>query len=263
MKKVKIIFFVTITVILVVLCASLPKVTAMLVDKRLEEKTVYKAMYPIDMETKEGSTAFSMLEKLSIYTNGQSVSVKPANATKTEDEIKAAVESFLQQCQAAGIYQSFQPDSVTMSTKFVYDVADPSKSIVIWRYYAVKSEASKDSPVDGNELRTLDVIVDDDTGKILSVTFDHYGAGYAIDGLWERNRSRVTPLVELYFSQLDLLEKAEIAEASMGKLYQYSETDMGVTEVYYTIMDPACGSIEIAFVVGGVDTFRILVENRE
>ena len=32
---------------------------------------------------------------------------------------------------------------------------------------------------------------------------------------------------------------------------------MGVTEVYYTFLDPDCGAVRICFLVGGVDTFRI------
>lgn len=259
MKKLKTILLCVATLALVILCASLPRLTAIIADKKAEKAPVYKAIQPISLEVQEGSEAFSMLEKLSLYANGQSLIVKSTKATKTEDQIKACVEAFMSRCQASEIYQGFQPSSATVTTKFVYDVGDSSKSIIVWRYYATMLEPIKDSPMQETELRALDVIVDDETGKILSVSFDHYGVGYNQDGLSERNRSRVEPLIDMYFSQLGLLEKAEIAEASMGKLYEYTETDLGVTEVHYTILDPACGTIKITFAVGGVDAFQVIV----
>lgn len=259
MKKLKVILLLIATLALVILCACLPKLTAVYIDGEAENVAVYRDMQPVELEVKEGTTAFSMLEKLSLYANGQSVDIKSANATKEEAEIKTCVETFLDKCQATGIYEGIDPSSATISTKLVYDVADPAKSLVVWRYYATKLESAKDSQTQQTEIRGLDVIVDDETGKILSVSFEHYGAGYSQDGIWDRNRKRVNLLADLYFAQLELSEKADIAEASMGKLYEYVETDAGMTQVHYTILDPACGGIKITFEVGGVDNFRATV----
>ncbi len=260
MKKLKICLFAAGALALALLCAGLPVLTAMLMDQQVEKTPDYNTIRPIELEFNEGASTLSMLAKLSLYINGNSVSVKAERATKTPDEIRACVEQFLSQCQARGIYQGMKLSGMTVTPHMVYNANDPTKCIIVWRCYATQTGPGQ-SASGQKELRQLtDVAVDDETGKILSISFDHYNVSYSQADIWERNRNRVEPLADLYFAQLGLTEKAETAKASPDKYYDYLEVDMGVTEVYYTIFDPDCGAVRICFLVGGVDTFRIYVE---
>ena len=255
MKKLKICLFAAGALVLALLCAGLPKLTAMLMDRQVEKTPDYNIIRPVALEMQEEE--LSMLAKLSLYINGSRVSVKAERATKTPDEIRACVEQFLSQCQARGIYQGMNLSNMTVTPNMVYNAKDPTKCIIVWRCYATQTGPGKSDLGPGELWRLTDVAVDDETGKILSISFDHYNVSYSQDGIWERNRNRVEPLADLYFAQLGLTEKAEMAKASPEKYYDYLEIDMGVTEVYYTFLDPDCGAVRICFLVGGVDTFRI------
>ena len=255
MKKLKIFLLATGAIALALLCAGLPALTAMLMDQRVEKAPDYNTIRPVALEMQDAE--LSVLAKLSLYINGSRVSVKEERATKTPDEIRTCVEQFLSQCQVRGICQGMNLSGMTVTPNMVYNAIDPTKYIIVWRCYATQT-GPEQSASGQKELRQLtDVAVDDETGKILSISFDHYNVPYSQDGIWERNRNRVEPLAQLYFAQLGLTEQADAAKAEPEKYYDYLEMDMGVTEVYYTILDPDCGAVRICLVVGGVDTFRI------
>ena len=256
MKKLKICLFVTGALALALLCAGLPAFAAMLMDRQVEKTPDYNTVRPVTLETQE---ELSVLAKLSLYINGSRVSVKAERATKTPDEIRACVEQFLSQCQARGIYQGMNLSGMTVTPNMVYNANDPTECIIVWRCYATQNGPGQNASGQEELRRLTDVAVDDETGKILSASFDHTYVTYSQADIWERNRNRVEPLAQLYFAQLGLTEKAETAKASPEKYYDYLEIDMGVTEVYYTFLDPDCGAVRVSFLVGGVDTFRITV----
>ena len=260
MKKLKICLFAAGALALALLCAGLPVLTAMLMDQQVEKTPDYNTVRPVAQEFNEATSPLSMLAKLSLYINGSRVSVKAERATKTPDEIRACVEQFLSKCQDRGICQGMELSDMTVTPNMVYRANDPTRFIIVWRCYATQTGPGKNTSGQ-NELRRLtDVAVDDETGKILSISFDHTYVSYSQDDIWQRNKERVEPLTQLYFAQLGLTEKAEMAKASPEKYYDYLETDMGVTEVYYTILDPECGAVRICFVGGGVDTFRVILK---
>lgn len=255
MKK-RVISIVAGAVVLVALCAGLPKLTAMLMDKQAENTPVFNDIRPVEQTT--DTDTLSMLDRLWLYGNGKSVDVNGANATKTENEIKKCVETFLYPCRAAGIYQGVTFPSPTLTAKLIYDVDDPSRSMIVWEYYAVKFQTTIDGQQLG-EMRTINVIVDDETGKILSVLFDHYNVSYSQNDIWQRNKKRVEPLAELYFAQLELTELAQAAEASPEKYSFLEEQGENETEVHYILEEPDCG-VKLIFAASGLDAFRVSVE---
>jgi len=261
MKKLRSILAVAVTLGLVLLCAGLPNFSALLIRQKTGKTPVYKDIPPVELDFNQEEKPLSMLAKLSLYLNGQRVDVKPANATRTEEEIETRVKAFLSQCEQAGVHGSFQHPRPSVSTQVVYDVSNPAKSMIVWRYSGVALGPLKADNSQSYEMHVLDVTVDDESGRILAITLNHYNVSYSENGIWSRNRKRVEALTDLYFAQLGLTQMAELAEASPDKLYEYMEVDMGVTEVYYTILDPDCGALKILFLVGGVDTFRIMPTN--
>ena len=264
--------FLIIAGVLVALCAGLPGFTALLMDKQAQSAPVFNDILPAEQASDRDT--LSTLDRLWLYGNGKSVDIKPANATKTEDEIKKCVETFLDPCRAAGIYQGVTFLSPTLTTKLIYNVDDPSQTMIVWEYYATDFQTTADRQLFG-ETWAINVIVDDETGKVISVQvdhyvvdeetgkvvsvlFDHYNVSYSINELWERNKKRIEPLVDLYFAQLGLQEAAKAAKASPEN-YEYLERDTGVTETHYTFADSTRG-VEISFAVSGADTFRITVK---
>ncbi len=254
MKK-RIISAIAATVAMAILCAGLPSLTAIFMEKQGKNAPFFNDMHPVEQVS--DTDTLPMLEKLWLYDNGKSVNIKPANATKTELEIKKCGEAFLYPCRANGIYQVVTFAHPTMTTNLIYDMDDPSRSMIVWEYYATNFQTTADGQYLG-ETRTINVIVDDETGKILSVRFDHYNVSYSTKDIWERNRKRIEPLMDLYFAQLGLLEAAKAVKASPQN-YEYLERDTGVTEVHYTFADSTHG-VKIIFATSGKDSFQISVE---
>lgn len=261
MKKLKVIVLLAVGLALVLLCANLPKLIGRYAAQQGEKMSVANGQptvvtHPPATEADTGEKGFSVLGKLGMYLNGENVDTQPAKAVRTVSQIKACVEGFMAQCLTAGIYQGMEPAEVTVTPQMFYLADDPSRSVILWRYYATQTGPGK-SEYGPEELRVLDVMVDDETGMILSASFDHYYTSFAKDDIYERNKQRAEPLTDLYFAQLGLTQRAEAAEAEPDKYYDYMETDMGVTDVLYTMIDPDCGVVKILFTLGGVDTFRI------
>lgn len=248
MRKQKIILTVAAALGLVLLCASLPKLTAMFIDGQAGNSPVYNDIRPVEMELQDGKDTLPILGKLYLCANGKNMSIEPFHAQKTEDEIIACVDALMDACQEAGFYQSFTPSDEVLSTKLVYDVGDPSNSIIVWTYFAFKSDP----------METLEIMIDDETGKIFSITYRHPGT-WTLDGIWERNKKILDSFTDLYFAQLGLSGNAEAAEAAPGTLYEYAEVDFGVTEVYYTLSDPTYGTVQITFNAGGGGTFLVQI----
>lgn len=258
MKKLKIILSLAATVTLVLLCAGLPKLVSVLVDVRAGKKPVYNNMQSVELELNEANGNLPIMAKLSLWANGKTMTISAASATKTEDEIKFCAEEFMDSCRKAGLYQGFTPEKETVSTKLIYDVSDSSKSMVVWRYFAYRNEP-KAADAETSEVRTLELMIDDETGKVLSVTYDHYGIEYSQDDIWEQNRKRASQLTDLYFTHLGLVDSLGNAKDSLEIVYEYLQMDMGVTEVRYTISDPTWGTVPVYFVVGQTDTFRVII----
>lgn len=262
--------FLIIAGVLVALCAGLPGLTALFMDKQAQSTPVFNDIRPAEQAS--DTDGLSMVDRLWLYCNGKSVAVKPANAIKTEDEIKKCVEAFLEPCCAAGIYQDVTFLYPTVTTKLIYDVDDPSQTMIVWEYCATDFQTGEDSRLFG-ETWAINVIVDDETGKVISVRVDHCMVDeetgkvvsvqfdYSAKDIWERNKKRIEPLMELYFAQLGLLEAAKAAKDS-PRNYEYLDRDTGVTEAHYTFADSTHG-VKISFAVSGADTIRITVKKPE
>ena len=269
MKK-RIVLAIAATVAVALLCAGLPGLTAILMDKKGENTPVFSNIHPAEQETGEQS----VLQKLWLHSNGKSVDIKPANATKTEDEIKKCMEAFLNPCCEAGVCRSVTFRNPTLTTKLIYDVNNPSQTMIVWEYQATDFQTAADGQYFG-ETWLINAIVDDQSGKVISLRVDHYivdeetgktvpfqldyyNMSYSAKEIWEQNKKRIEPLMDLYFAQLGLSEAAKAVKTSPEN-YEYLERDTGVTEAHYTFADSARG-VKINFSVNGADTFRITVE---
>ena len=247
MKKLKIFLAVVAALGMVLLCANLPRLTATFIDAQAGNSPVYNDIHSVELELKEEKDMLPIFGKLSLCATGETAYIEEFHAQKTEKEIKDYVYTFMDACQRAGFYQNFTPSTEVVRTWLLYDVGDPSNAIVIWTYFAFL----------GDPCQELEIMIDDETGKILSLAYEIYNVPYSTDGIWERNRKIVEPLADLYFEHLGLSEYAEAAEAAPGTLYRYMEIDFGVTDVYYTLSDPTYGTLEVLFDVGGAGTFRV------
>ena len=166
----------------------------------------------------------------------------------SEDEVTDAVSAFMSQCEAAGIFQPFEPSSVSISPKLHYDLKDPSKHMFVWFVTILYKQ-------EPNQVLRLDV--DDETGQILCITYGNYQE-YSMDGVWERNKTVVDVFTDIYFTQLGLLDTAEEVESTATNaesIYDYNEVDGGVTEAVYVFRNSLDDEFIIQFTVDGAGGF--------
>lgn len=248
MKKLKIPILIFMTLSLILFFALLPNLISFALDMRLSQTPNFSEILSIQLNTGTQPPAFSAIDKLAFLSVAEATDTTQDQMTMNEDEVTDAVSAFMYQCEAAGIFQPFEPSTVAMQPKLIYDLSDPSKHMFVW----FVTMLYKKEP---NQVLRMDV--DDETGQILCITYGNYQE-YSMDGVWERNKTVVDAFTDIYFTQLGLLDTAEDVEntaADAGAIYEYREVDGGVTEVIYTFEGSAYGKFIVQFTVDGAGGF--------
>lgn len=251
MKKLKIPVLILLTLGLLILFALLPKLISSALDIRLSQTPSFSDMFSIQLNLSQ-KQEMSSIDKLAFLSTAEFANASQDQMTMSENDVSDHVYAFLLQCEAAGIFQVFEPSTVSMQPKLVYDLSDPSKHILVWTVTMIYEK-------DPSQSLLLDV--DDETGQILSVKYSIYQQ-YVMDGVWERNKAVIDAITDLYFSQLGLLDKATEIENSAtdaGTMYEYKEVDGGVTEVIFVFASPSFGEVLVQFNVDGAGGFQTTI----
>lgn len=248
MKKLKIPILILVTLALLLFFALLPKLISFALDIRLSQMPKFSEMLSIQLNTGTKPQEFSVLDKLAFLSVAEVTDTTQEQMTMNEDEVIDAVSAFMSQCEAAGIFQPFEPSTVSMQPKLHYDLKDPSKHIFVWFVTILYKK-------EPNQVLRLDV--DDETGQILCITYGNYQE-YSMDGVWERNKTVVDAFSDIYFSQLGLSDiwQNNVDSASDALIdYNYNEVDGGVTEAVYVFHNTLYGEFIIQFTVDGAGGF--------
>lgn len=248
MKKLKIPILILMTLSLILFFALLPNLISFALDMRLSQTPSFSEMLSIQLNTGTQPQVFSAIDKLAFLSVAEATDTTQDQMTMNEDEVTDAVSAFMSQCEAAGIFQPFDPSTVSMQPKLIYDLSDPSKHMFVWFVTMLYK-------MEPNQVLRMDV--DDETGQILCITYGNYQE-YSMDGVWERNKTVIDAFTDIYFTQMGLLDTAEEVEntaTDAGSIYEYKEVDGGVTEVIYTFEDSAYGKFIVQFTVDGAGGF--------
>lgn len=247
MKKLKIPVLVLITLGILVVFALLPRLISSALDVKLRQTPSFSDMLSIQLNAGSQTQSFSAMDKLAFLSVAEAANTTQ-DQTRMDEEVNNAVYEFLHQCESAGIIQIFEPSSVSMAPKLLYDLTDPEKHIFVWTVTMIYKE-------EPNQVLRMDV--DDETGQILCITYGNYQE-YSMDGVWERNKTVVDALSDIYFSQLGLSDiwQNNVDSASDALIdYNYNEVDGGVTEAVYVFRNTLYGEFIIQFTVDGAGGF--------
>ena len=248
MRKLKIPILILVTLGLLLFFALLPNLISFALDMRLSQTPNFSDMISIQLDNETQAQAFSAIDKLAFLSVAEVTDTTQDQMTMNEDEVIDAVSAFMSQCEAAGVFQPFEPSSVSMQPKLHYDLTDPSKHMFVWFVTMLYKE-------DPNQVLRLDV--DDETGQILCITYGNYQE-FSMDGVWERNKTVVDAFTDIYFTQLGILDTAEDVEntaTDVGSIYDYNEVDGGVTEAVYVFRNTLYGEFIIQFTIDGAGGF--------
>lgn len=248
MKKLKIPILILVTLALLLFFALLPKLFSFALDMRLSQMPKFSEMLSIQLNTGTQPQAFSALDKLAFLSVAEVTDTSQDQMTMNEDEVTDAVSAFMSQCEAAGIFQPFEPSTVSMQPKLHYDLKDPSKHMFVWFVTILYKK-------EPNQVLRLDV--DDETGQILCITYGNYQE-YSMEGVWERNKTVLDAFTDIYFTQLGIMDTAEEVESTVTNaesIYDYNEVDGGVTEAVYVFRNSLDDEFIIQFTVDGAGGF--------
>ena len=246
MKNLKIPVLVFLTLGILILFALLPSLISSVLDIRLNKIPTFSDMLSIQLNTQQQT--FTAIDKLAFLSVAEVTDTTQDQMSMSEDEVADAVNAFMSQCEAAGIFQPFEPSTGAMAPKLCYDLSDPSKHMFVWAVTMIYKK-------EPNQVLRLDV--DDETGQILCITYGNYQE-YSMDGVWERNKTVVDAFTDIYFTQLGLFDTAEEVEntaTDAESIYDYNEVDGGVTEVVYVFRNTLYGEFIIQFTVDGAGGF--------
>ena len=248
MKKLKIPVLILLTLGLLVLFALLPRLISSALDIKLSQTPGFSDMLSIQLNTGTQPQTLSAMDKLAFLSVAEAANTTQEQMTMREDEVTHAVSAFMYQCEAAGIFQPFEPSAVSLQPKLLYDLANPEKHIFVWTVTMLYKK-------EPNQVLRIDV--DDETGQILCITYGNYQE-YSMDGVWERNKTVVDAFSDIYFSQLGLSDiwQNNVDSTSDALIdYNYNEVDGGVTEAVYVFRNTLYGEFMIQFTVDGAGGF--------
>ena len=248
MKKLKIPALVLLTLGILMLFALLPRLISSAMDIRLSQTPSFRDMLSIQLNTDAQPQALSPMDKLAFVSIAEAANTTQDQMRMDEEEVNNAVYEFLHQCEAAGIFQPFEPSTVAIQPKLLYDLSNPAKHIFVWTVTMLYKEEPN---------QRLLVDVDDETGQILCISYANYQE-YSMDSVWERNKTVVDAISDIYFSQLGLqdIRQNNAVSASDGLLdHTYYERDGGVTDAVYVFRDTLYGEFMIQFTADGAGGF--------
>lgn len=223
MQKLKYVLVILFTAAVIAFCAVLPMAVAHFQDVSSDGKVIYSDMRELQLNIKE----LSIYEKLYLLRHAQALEVDEGKAQMSQAELKAAVETGLKPYIEAGFVKTAIEDMNYESTAMLfYDVINAEEmtgifwSVTMNTYfdYGDKGDGLPESN-EGIVETYISLIIDDDTGKIMSMQVITPQEGYYDEmRLWE--------ICEIYFSNLGLSDEV------IASLWENTEFSIREPETY-------------------------------
>ena len=219
MTKLKTLLSLLLTLGLLAVCALLPGIVAAVQDHAAENNAGYSSIRSVSLELSEEREVQQILGRLALIRDGSFYNVAAANASMTQEEVQEAVKYGLAPYYDLELLPDYWTDtSVKAAPYFVYD---DETYCILW----VVSVAWGGGVVNASEIQySLDLYVDDETGKILYV---HYHGAEPLEAYAEI-------FADAYFESLgmpDILKDPAadgIEEVLHDALEQGADSDVGV-----------------------------------
>lgn len=212
-----------ITVALLISFAFLPALSGALQDAGVEKTVFQRPVHSIAPYISENGTALSFLDKLRIFQKSEFSAFVPALASVDEQRVRAAVEAGVQPYAEAGVACGFEGWEFHAVPYVAISLQDAARGILFWDVGLV--EAGDD------RMRSLNVIVDDETGKFLALHY--YDPNISPDWqLWDEKCLPLSRFSEIWLEQAGLRDSAwQITPAPESQQIQGVNPGMR-TEVY-------------------------------
>ena len=241
MSRLKLSVTVLLTLALLVALALMPRAVAGITDLLADEKGGTASMQSVELAFPGDQTELPgyMMRKLALEQRMTSVPITAEQAAMTEDQVYAAAEAAMEIYVQAGLFEWFEVDFQSLQPYLGIDPNDKSNNTLFWGVDFTKQ---------GDQYQDLFLHIDDETGKILYISYttnapDKFNYYYP-----ENQHAMMESFVDAFFSPLNLADRSEY-EGLLGESAVEQELTDDVTCILYTFHDAQYGMMHIEFYI--------------
>lgn len=239
MRRIRIVLILLLTAALIITGAFLPRITTAVMDLTTAAKVSTAPMQSVQLDFRSTGQqdSGSILKKLALEQSMYTVPITAKDASMTEEEVFAAVETCMDMYVSSGIFSWFE-ETYRMAEPYLAIAADDTDNAsVIWAVHFVH----EDDPY-----RNLFLHLDDETGKILYldyVTYDPDSTFYPEDQAYA-----LETFTGIFFEQLGLTDLADSNSSSLNTAAERMQ-DGDVWCLRFTFPDTQYGEVVLEFYV--------------
>lgn len=235
MHKIRITILLLMTALLLAAGAVLPGIVAAVQEDGQMNEVGYSPIQSVELKLTEEQESLPMLGKLSLFNDGGLYAVSEDEAAMTREDVREAVERELAHYYEWEMIPYNWVDSSFIATPYLaYGTDNDAMYSIFWEVAIY---------CDSENSFSLNLYVDDETGKILSLHFD---------SVWPLEIYDLQVYLDLfhqiYFESLGMTESAEYWENN-GLVEDISQNSGGIPAVRYTFGDMIYGEVNVEFYV--------------
>lgn len=245
MRKLKTGLVLVLALCLLILGACLPAIVALIQDSNTQNRTGSSDIAPISLNLIGSEPTLTMVEKMRLIRDGNTFSITEEDTQISAAEALAYVDQYVEEYVAAELFPWFKSTHYEVVPTLSIDRENPEKYGIFWVVYIADEEKSSQS---------LIIILDDETGTLLSISYDNYDSNYA-----DRTALsyRMETLIDIYLRQSGLaLAATDVvdAEPDIEAIPGGDET----TERLLALTDSEGNEIVVSFFANKFGSFSII-----
>lgn len=229
MRKLQIILVLLVAGILVAGCGFMPMILARIQDYTSMNQIQYEQVNSVELAFVEDEPSLPLLEKLNILKFAGSIEIDANETNMSEAEAKAAFLNALQPFLDSGVIPvSLDNMEIWIYPQVAYNREDPREFMTVWTLDIVSH---------AEPYQSLGAVLDDETGKILSISYTSY-----TEEAYERPDSaeeHLLLLAQVYFDGLGIQPINEEdwynTEATKELLHVFDTPDHGLLIIGFSL----------------------------
>lgn len=239
MRRLRTFLILLLVVALIALFAVMPKLAAAVSDHFTNERPGSAPMQSVELALSSGKADEPgyMMRKLALEQRMSTIPIEPAQASMTAEDALAAAQDGMTAYMEAHMFEWFEYTFCSAEPYLGIDPDDKTNNSIFWSItFATQSDP----------YHYLFLHIDDETGKILYLSYETNGPDKYNYYYPENQRLMMEGLVDAFFGPLNLTQRGEY-ENLLGESVIEKELTDDVTCVVYTFDDAEYGTIHVAF----------------
>lgn len=241
MNKLKPVWVLLLTVLLIAVFALLPQAIAGVSDFIGNEKPGTAPMQSVALAlgTDKTDEPGYMMRKLALEQRMTTIPIEPEQATMTEEEVLTAAQSGMTVYMEANMFTWFDYTFCSAEPYLGIDPEVKNNNTIFWGV----TFTTKDDPY-----HYLFLHIDDETGKIIFINYETYGEDQYNYYYPENQRLMMEGFVDSFFGSLNLTQRSEYENLRAESVSEPKVT-YDVTCMRYTFEDTEYGVINVEFYI--------------